>query len=286
MRIKNSLSPYPILNDYENDYVNSSFTVNYELTSQFTEIYGKLNFSLNNADIQKLIDNNIAVFTAHIECPVTCYRKVFTSKEPIIEFRIATTDLSKTIEIRTFIVLTKNVTDYHSKLFHPDYQNLKFNLSAHQIIAIGTAYNYTLKQDERDLDSLPSIIQITKLTDKRKGDFSVNTDNDEHIIIGLTEDAFPQYSQLGKNIFKSTSFSLILLPALIIVLERMYLNRHDSNYTSLHWYTVIENLLLTNGYSVENLSIETDSLLSICQSLLGNPISKSFHELDLRSERL
>ena len=56
MRVKNRLSPYPILNDFGDDYIDSSFEVRYEVNTQFTEIYGKLIFELKNDEIKKLID--------------------------------------------------------------------------------------------------------------------------------------------------------------------------------------------------------------------------------------
>ena len=38
MRVKSRLSPYPILDNYGDDYVNSSFDAEYEMTTQFSEI--------------------------------------------------------------------------------------------------------------------------------------------------------------------------------------------------------------------------------------------------------
>lgn len=286
MRIKNRLSPYPILDNFGDDYVNSSFSVEYDVKTQFTEVYGKLTFELKNKEIQNLIDNGKAVYSAHIECPVTCYRTVKNSNEMEIEFKLNASDVSKVIEIRTFVVLTEDVEGFVSESFHPDYMNQKFNLSAHQILAIGTAKNYNIQKDDRDLDSLPSILQIIKLKDKKKGTLSVNTDNDAHIIIGLSEDIYELYARLGKNAFKASAFSLVLLPALIIVIQRMCINKDDESINSMHWFKVIENMLETNDYRLDDLSVENDSLLTICQSIFSDPIARSFKELDARSERM
>lgn len=286
MRIKNRLSPYPMLDDFGDDYVDSSFKVEYEVNTQFTEIYGKLSFDLNNKEIQQLIEEKKAEYVVHIECPYTCYRTVVSSTEPEIEFKINSTNISKLIEIRTFIVLTKSVKEFSSTKFHPDYQGQTFDLDAHQIIAIGTAKNYDVKKDDRDFDSLPSILRIVKLEDKKKGTLSVNTDNDDHIVVGLSGEVYELYARLGKSTFKASAFSLVLLPALIVVIQRMHNSRDDESVNSMHWYKVIENLLNNNGYDIENLSIDNDSLLSVCQSIFADPIAKSFKELDERSERM
>ena len=286
MRVKNRLSPYPILNDFGDDYIDSSFEVRYEVNTQFTEIYGKLIFELKNDEIKKLIDEKKAVYSVHIECPYTCYREVLISEDEEIEFKINASLLSKNIEIRTFIILTKRVIGFQSKSFHPDYHGQSFDLEPHQIIAIGTAKDYKIQKDDKDFESLPSIIKIVKLEDKHKESLSVNTDNDEYVIVGLSSEIYELYAKLGKNAFKSTSFSLVLLPALMVVIQRMCIGKDDDVFTSLHCYKVIESLLNRNGFDIADLSIEDDSLLSVCQSVFADPIARSFKELENWSERV
>ncbi|WP_024865628.1 hypothetical protein [Butyrivibrio sp. FCS014] len=286
MRIKNSLSPYPILNDYGDDYTESSFTVDYDVKTQFSEICGDLSFKLNNKGIKKLIEDRKAQYVAHIECPLTCYRMAKKTYEPYLSFSIDSAEVSKVIEIRTFIVLLEDIEDFSSERFHPDYAGQSFNLSSHQIIAVGTAKDFKIKNDDRNLDSLPSIITIEKLSDDKRGSIAVNTDNDEHIIIGLTEEVYEQYRNLGRNRFKSTAFSLVLLPALLIVLQRMHQGKDDDEFSSKHWFQVIKNLLEKNDCKLENISAEDDSLLKVCQKIFSDPIARSFKELKDRSERM
>lgn len=286
MRIKNRLSPYPILDNYSDDYLGSSYTATFEVISQFSEVFGKLNFRLDNKDIQDLIDSKKAQFVAHIECPFTCYRTMISSFDDEVEFKFDATQVTKHIEIRTFIILVEDIKNFVSSKFHPDYQNMSFDLNAHQILAVGSAIDYDILKDDRDLDTLPSIIQIVRLKDKKKGALSVDTDSDEHILIGLSDDVFDLYAQLGKSTFKATAFSLVLLPALVVVLQRMYINRDDSSYTSMHWYQVIESILEKNGRAIEDISIENDSLLALCQSIFADPITRSLKELEHCSERM
>lgn len=285
MRVKNRLSPYPILDNFGDDYIDSSFNVDYEVITQFNEIYGKLVFKVQNKEIKQLIENKIAVYTVHIESPTTCYRKVISSDEPEVEFKLDTSLVAKVIEIRTFIVLKHDVKKFNSLNFHPDYQGQAFDLKKHQIIAIGTAKDYEIKKDDKDIDSLPSVLRIVKLKDKRKGTLSINTDNDEYVIVGLSEEVFEIYAKLGKNTFKSTAFSLVLLPVLMVVIQRMCNGKDDEAINSMHWYNVIENLLNNNGFYLENLSIDDDSLLFVCQSIFSDPIERSFKELDVWGER-
>lgn len=286
MRIKNRLSPYPILDNFSDDYIDSSFTVEYDVKTQFSEIIGNLIFKLDNEDVEKLIKNNLAVYAVHIECPSTCFREVFSSTETEINFRLDAFKVSKVIEIRTFIVLTSDVKAFTSTKFHPDYFGRAFDLSVHQIIAIGTAKDYDVQNDGNELESFPSIIQVRKMFDKRKGTLSVNTDNDDHIIIGLTEEVYNLYTRLGKSTYKASVFGLVIFPALIIVLQRMYINRDDDVINTMHWFKVIETLLTQNGIDLADLDVSNDKLLSVCQSIFADPITRSFKELELCSERM
>ncbi len=286
MRIKNRLSPYPILDNYGDDYVESYFNATYDVSTQFAEIYGKISFELCNDEIKKLIDSQNASYLVHIECPATCFREIYCTEESEIDFRLSAANLSKVIEIRTFIVLTKNLKGFTSQKFHPDYAGQKFDLEAHQIIAIGTAKNFDIGRDDRDLESLPSVFRITKLKDRKKGSLSVNTDNDNYIMVGLTEEVYEEYARLGKSTFKASSFSLVLLPTLVIVLQRMHMNKDDSDMNSRHWFQVINNILVVNGYALDDISIENDKLLTVCQSIFADPIARGFKELDACSERM
>lgn len=285
MRVKSRLSPYPILDNYGDDYVNSSFDAEYEMTTQFSEIYAKIRFHLENKEIEELIKNEKAQYLVHVECPSTCFRMKFSSTENEIEFKLSSVNLAKILEIRTFIVLTQDIKNFKSVDFHPDYLGETFNLFKHQIIAIGTGKNYILNKDDRDLESLPSVIQIMKTSDK-KGSLTVNTDSDNYIMVGLSEDVYELYARLGKNTYKSTAFSLILLPALMIVLQRMHANKDDEDYKSRHWFQVINSILENNKQKLDDITIENDTLLMVCQSIFADPISRSFKELDSCSERM
>lgn len=285
MRVKSRLSPYLILDNYGDDYVNSSFDAEYEMTTQFSEIYAKIRFHLENKEIEELIKNEKAQYLVHVECPSTCFRMKFSSTENEIEFKLSSVNLAKILEIRTFIVLTQDIKNFKSVDFHPDYLGETFNLFKHQIIAIGIGKNYILNKDDRDLESLPSVIQIMKTSDK-KGSLTVNTDSDNYIMVGLSEDVYELYARLGKNTYKSTAFSLVLLPALMIVLQRMHANKDDEDYKSRHWFQVINSILENNKQKLDDITIENDTLLMVCQSIFADPISRSFKELDSCSERM
>ena len=286
MRIKNRLSPYPILDNYSDDYIHSSFTAEYDVRTQFSEVYGHIVFSLENEEIEKLISDGKAEYLVHIECPATCFRATRTTTGKEVEFKISSTNLAKVIEVRTFVVLNQDIKGFSSKDFHPDYTNQEFDLLAHQILAIGTAQDFNIENDEKDLDSLPSVLQIVKLDNDNKGSMTINTDNDNLVLIGLAKDVYEKYANLGKTTFKATAFTLVLFPALVVILQRMHDNKDDDDFSSRHWFQVINTMLENNGFNLEDVKLENDSLLTVCQSIFADPICRSFTELDSCSERM
>lgn len=286
MRIKNKLAPYPILKIDGEDYLNSSFDVEYDVESRFSEIYGRVKFKLVNDAIENLISNQRAQYVIHIECPSTCYRTILTSYEENVDFVIDAKQIAKTIEIRTFIVLTEDVHGFTSDDFHPYFQGQLFDLANHQILAIGTAKDYNISKDDSEIGNLPSIFKIAQLDDQSKNSLTINTDSDTHITIGLSPRVFALYSKLGRHIFKNTALSVVLLPAIMVVLQRMHESREDESITSMHWYQVIDNILERHGYDIANIDISNDTLLSICQSIFADPILRSFEELEKLSERI
>jgi len=286
MRLKSKLSPYPILDNFGDDYIDSSFVVEYDVKSQFSEVTGTVKFNLNCKSILSLIKNKQAQYVVHIECPSTCFRTTYVTEENSIDFKLNSKKIAKLIEIRVFVVLTNDVVGYTSDNFHPDYANQSYDLLSHSIVAIGTAMDFDISNDDRDLESLPSVIQIVKQNSNKMGSMTVNTDDDDHILVGLTESVFDAYVNLGKTVFKSTSFSLVLLPALIVVIQRMYAARDDVQMTSKHWFVVINSVLEKNGYKLDNLSIDNDTLLAVCQAVFADPIARSFNELDSYSEEV
>lgn len=286
MRIKNRLTPYPILNDFNDDYIDSSFEVDYDVRIQFTKIYGKLSFRLDNEEIQKLIEQGDAEYVAHIECPATCFRRIISTVEQEAEFELDIVDLAKVIEVRTFIILKRGVKGFTAKNFHPDYAGQSFDLLPHQMLAVGTAKNYAIQRDDKDMESLPSVLQIVKLKNGKKGSLTVNTDSNDYILIGLESGIYDLYAKLGKHIFKDTVFCIVLLPAMIIVLQRMCLGKEDEDMKSRYWFQVINTILENNGFSLDRLSIENDTLLSVCQSIFADPVVRGFKELNSYSERV
>lgn len=85
MDIRHRLYPYPVLSDMTNDYVNSSFGMQLEVSQGMKEICLSIALQLDNKEIEQLIDEGEAEYVIHIECSYTSYRTVIKTDESEIQ---------------------------------------------------------------------------------------------------------------------------------------------------------------------------------------------------------
>ena len=98
--------------------------------------------------------------------------------------------------------------------------------------------------------------------------------------MGLTEETYNLYCHLGKKCCKDTALSLVLFPAMIVVLERMYLYRDDEIISEYKWFVVIRKILEKNKIELDQLDIKSDGLMKIAQKIFGNPVARAFDEIN------
>lgn len=280
MRIRNSISPYPILFDYRDDYIGSSFRANIEAAEKFNDVNIHVQFILQDDMIKQLIQENKAAYMVHIECPTLSLRKRYECSDEDFDIFINMSELGSTIEICTFIVTSEDLKGYSNPHFHPDYSSVPgFDLKKGQVLAIGTSKIFDVEKTGDSLASLPSIIQVVKSGEKQKDAITVSTDSNDHITIGLRDEVFELYARLGKKQFTKTSLSLVLVPALMTVLQRM--KEQEEDLSECKWFGVIEGILEQNGIAVQDLTCDGGNLsyLSVAQSIFSDPVARSLAEL-------
>lgn len=284
MRVRNSLSPYPILYDYKDDYVDSSFRADIEAKEHFSSIIFDVQFKLVNSTIQQLINEGKAAFVLHVECPALSLRREFVTTDDHLSATFEADDLAETLEVCTFIVVQDELKNYSNPQFHPDYQGLSFSLIKGQMLAIGDTKVFDIEKNKDKLQALPSILRIAKSTDSSKGTMVVNTDNPAYISVGLTEEAFSLYSSLGKHEYPKAILGLVLFPALIVVLQRV--SSEPEAFGECKWFEILTDLLENNGYSWAELGDENGDavILTVAQAIFSNPVLGGLKELQASVE--
>ena len=95
MRARDKISPYPILNDYQDDYINSSFRADIEVKEHFSTVTLDVHFRLRNPMIQQLIAEGKAAYLLHVECPALSLRHEILTAEDHLNTTIESDDLAE-----------------------------------------------------------------------------------------------------------------------------------------------------------------------------------------------
>ena len=241
MRAKNRLSPYPILTNYTDDYKNGSFQAYINAYEEYGKLCIHVEFELDSQYLQNLITQGDAEFLIHLECPSTSYRERISGNKKIYTKTIPIDLITDVLEANTFIVASKDGVEYSSDSFNDDYKGFKFKVCKNEILAIGDSAKITIKNDTRELESLPSIIKIIKVDNAEKA-MAIDTDGDD-IKIKLSEKVCDNYKAVGNSVYSKTAFSLVIFPALLVVLTRMVSNYADSDISDRRWYQIVEKKL-------------------------------------------
>ena len=105
-------------------------------------------------------------------------------------------------------------------------------------------------------------------------------------MLGIDEKLYDTYFALGKGKYRETVFSLLFMPAMVVVLSQMYhVSQSEDNYfEEKKWYQAIVDLLARAGYTLDSLSEDKDTLLEAAQVIFKNPISRALNELSTNND--
>lgn len=286
MKLKNSLSPYPILSSQSDDFVNNiHFVVDIKAKEVFSEIEVTANFMVEDKVIMDLIKSGKASFVLHLESPITSYREIFRTQDNQIRQKIKPTDILDYVEISTFIIAEENISGYYSPNFHQDYRDYTFEIYKGDLLAIGKGIHSSIEK-KNEFERISSIIRVRQAKDKNKDFMYVDLDSD-YIVIVLPEHEYNSYCSFGKYAFKSTVLALTIVPAMISVLSQME-GLRDSRGDSI-WFRSLEVLLEKNGVDVAFMRMDANAgknyILRIVQQIFSNPLLKSFDEMERMENR-
>jgi hypothetical protein len=272
------LTPYPMLKAGSRDFKKSKFELEIIPAPNFKQLMLEVHFNLDNEDILKDIQEKKLCFAFHIECPATAYRIEEKTFDDNITISISEKEIREKLEIHGFIIV--NVPDYayNNDDFDDFYAGNTFALHKGNIIA-DCGMTYTINDSYDDIEKLPSIIKVIA-AEKPACAYDVILDND-NILIKLDKKLMPIYQELGPNVFRETFQTLILLPALEMVLIRVY--RDPEEYEGYHWYEVLQGLFKKNDIDLTKVKedgTDKNSVFALVQRILANPVGKAFAELE------
>lgn len=267
--------PYPVLSYFSDDYNDHTFKseISYEVENGMLNL--KIDLELTSETLKELINENKAIFVAHIECKNTRYRKKYTTNTNQINIAISQEEINDDVEVLLMIVSKTNVNDFTSEEFNEDFQGIEFTIEKGDILAIDTNKIINVQKDDDGLKKTPSIFSISALDNNKESlNWEAGTDK---ILIILSKDNFEKYKSINNNPkFKSVLASLIVLP----VITEIICNFEDleEDYEDTRWFRVLEKQLRKAGVNTENMG--SGQAVAIAQKILPGLLEKSLINIE------
>ena len=166
MDIRYKLYPYPVLSNYSDDYINSSFDSAIEVKREGYNIVISVVSEIKNPELEALIKEGKAAFVYHLECAQTGYRTVISTANTDKLVSISEDKVCGRLQICPFIVACADIPDYVNSCFNEDYRGYKFQIEAGCVMAVGKQVNCDIDKERNDLVSAKSIFVVTKIVFK------------------------------------------------------------------------------------------------------------------------
>ena len=283
MNINNNIYPYPVLSDYNTDYINSSFEVDYTIRDRGFQTKDLLaEFKLENVEIAQMIREGRLAYGLHVECPMTSYRKLLklNDNETKITINIDTDKMRNKLEVSGFIVSNEEIGEYSNKDINHEIYGENYiikNIEQGSIIAATLTQSVDIETDDNDFEQISSIINVGESTEDL---MSVDMDGDI-IIVKIPKEEYKLYVKLSGTDFSDIIMTSTILPSLVYILDMMKDGRGD---TDLVWYKTIEKKLSIKDIDVMDIN-ESHSGLELAQMILESPLERALNKIDQEIER-
>ncbi len=265
--------PHPVLGNAD-DFSSDSLSIELKISSNGTLIEITPIFVLNSDALNKLIFDGSATYLSHIYCRGTLYREVFKTQKSLSDsLSIPAHKLNGEVEIDFFICANKNIENYNSKDFNPEYGNVSFEVEKGDIVAYAGKGKFHANKLPEELKSISALMNID-CSNKNKEPMYLDYSG-QKITIMLSIEDYTNYKLLKNNSqYFGVVLSSIVLPSLI---EALYFLEDETSleYSQNAWYKALKEFK-DNSKQPEPLRI--------AQKILDNPINKCLEHLTIDKE--
>ncbi|MFS0655101.1 hypothetical protein [Bacillus sp. 179-C3.3 HS] len=284
MKVRPKHYPYPVITPCESEK-NYRFSCNLELEEavELDLMRFKVHYTLKNKTIQRLIDQGLAVFALHIECPSTMKRLLLTTNQKSEEFEVSIHDLNKTVDLNFFVLANENISDYENSELDLYSAGFEFELEKGDLLAIGQPE--TLEIEKEPLIEVNSIFELIPSMDKNAKPLTIDLSHTK-IRIQLPKESFDQLSYLhGTTLAKTDAIlaAIYYIPAMAEALYHIraaYQSGDDTWIEEIRdtaWYKSIEARLHHNKMGID--ALPEQNLIGVAHEMLDDPNKKAMNHL-------
>lgn len=278
----NVMFPYPVKGIADN-VVSPPIEVEIADESTPSEYVFKIHVvSLNDEDIQKLIDEDKAVYACEISCSYTMLLRSVLNNHGNFKIRLPRKRVGKRIDFTVAVLAKTIIPNYTNRHFHPDFlnQGFVFNLNPGEVIAKVSTFHIDADISYEKLKAIESILVVRRHQLDSAKLVDVNCDG-EKIEVLLPEHLYQQFKDglAYDRRFSSSFHASFVLQALTIAITNY---QHYLNLEKL-WARVLNARFSSQRelFSDFDLSSEIDveDASQIAQIILSNPYDRMFNTL-------
>lgn len=281
MDIKYKLYPYPVLTDFSDDYIESTFESLVDVSKEGYNIKFDFIAETDNIQINELINVGKAEFVFHLECAQSGFRKVVRFQENEFSYLVSEKNLNGKLQICSFIIATENIHKYTNNSLNDDYKGFVFEIEQGCVMAVGKQTNVDIEKEINDFINTPSIFSIVKNADETVTNMLVDMHRDR-ITIKLHENDYYNYKSIRSNVtYQPLLNSLIIIPALIYILGEIKNMKFEDlrDLEDLRWYRALKKALRKFNCDINSNGLSTIDIFEIAQKLINVPITESLSAL-------
>jgi hypothetical protein len=238
--------------------------------------------ALNDDDIQKLIDEDKAVYSCEISCSYTMLLRSILNQRGYFKIRLPRKRVGKRIDFTVTVVAKESILNYNNENFHPDFKNqgFTFNINPGEVIAKVSTFHVDADITYEKLKALESILVVRShyLSDAKKVDVNCDSEKIEVLLPAA------QYEQFKTELAYDRRFSSSFHASFVLQALTVALTHYQSSLSSEKLWARVLNVRFSTQkdlFAEFDLSgdIDIEDAYSIAQIILGNPYERMFKEL-------
>lgn len=287
MKIKERHYPHPVLWQNSDDFFDTTFTTDLSVDSSRDGYTLNTDFSTTSGYLRELVSTLTASYAIHVECSSTRYREIFLFNRSRESFIIPSNLIDGKVEVCTFILANEYIPKYRDRQFHPDFEDISFEVWKGDVLAVGDELTFDADLVHDPLRKVPSIFSVQKSTSKEPMEVSAIGNK---IVISLSSDNFDKYNALkNAESIQPVLSSLVIVPALVYVLEDLKAYSEEDLEQledESRWFRVLKRKLKDDfDLEISNISSSNESTLLLAQKLIGDPVTAALGSLyDVESD--
>lgn len=289
MKFKDKIFPYPIIKNYNDDYIESVFNSKIEYKEKDNLLILDIDIEIKDDKLIKLFNENVISLLVHLEESRTMFRESYKFNKLSNTISVNKDFIKNKVEVIIFLVTNEKIENYTSKNLSEWYAGAKFDLTKHLVIGYGGSFEINITKEDDDIKSISSIFVVTPKDEIGKI-FEIDY-TDTVISINVNNEIYETYARLSmiyalnKSQDNKILLTIMVLPAFVEVLNM--LKEGYKNYEDNLWFrSLIKAFKDKNIDLKKEFDNETFEGYKYAQIIFEDIINDSVERLDyLNNER-